>query len=259
MTYRVRNIAIAVGLALVAAMLTLFYITNYKRTVQQGESQVHVWVAARDVAAGKSGAELTKTHAFKEVEVAKRSVVPGAISSTDQVARLVLSQPVFAGEQVTLRRFTDVQAQGIRAQLKGTMRAVQVPGDANQLLAGTLKPGDHIDVVGNVKISNLAGVTNGVAATRIVLRDIDVLQVGSAPGAAKVDPNAQGSVVLAVTDTQVQKLYWVMRNAEWTFELRPVVDAADSSERMENLNSVLLDGMSNAQWQHFIQGARNFR
>jgi hypothetical protein len=65
--------------------------------------------------------------------------------------------------------------------------------------------------------------------------------------------------VLAVTDTQVQKLYFVLKNAEWTFELRPVVDAADSSERMESLNSVVLDGMSDAQWQHFIQGARNFR
>ena len=31
MTYRIRNILIAVGLALVAMLLTLFYITNYKR------------------------------------------------------------------------------------------------------------------------------------------------------------------------------------------------------------------------------------
>jgi Flp pilus assembly protein CpaB len=252
MTYRVRNIAIAVGLALVAAMLTLFYVTNYKRSVQQGESQVHVWVAAHDVVAGRSGAELAKNHAFKQVEVAKRSVVPGAISNPDEVSRLVLSQPLFAGEQVTLRRFTDVQAQGIRAQLKGTMRAFQMAGDPNQLLAGTLKPGDHVDVVSNLNLATTG--TANAHVDRIVLRDLLVLQVGSTPGTARVDANAQGSIVLAVTDTQVQKLFFVLKNTDWSLELRPVVDAADSSERLENIHTVLHDGLSQAAWNRVLMG-----
>ena len=37
MTYRIRNIAIAIALALVAALLVTFYVSNYKRRVQQGE------------------------------------------------------------------------------------------------------------------------------------------------------------------------------------------------------------------------------
>ena len=47
MTYRIRNIGIAVALAIVAALLTTFYVTNYKRTVQQGEDMVPVYVAAQ--------------------------------------------------------------------------------------------------------------------------------------------------------------------------------------------------------------------
>jgi len=49
MTYRIRNILIAVGLALVAMLLTLFYVTNYKRTVQKSTSGVAVYVAAKDL------------------------------------------------------------------------------------------------------------------------------------------------------------------------------------------------------------------
>ena len=33
MTYRLRNIVLAVGLAALAALLTSFYVANYKKTV----------------------------------------------------------------------------------------------------------------------------------------------------------------------------------------------------------------------------------
>ena len=60
---------------------------------------------------------------------------PGAISSAGQVHDLVVTQTVFAGEQVTTRRFGTRAQQGLRSQLHGTQRAFQLPGDANQLLA----------------------------------------------------------------------------------------------------------------------------
>ena len=62
MTYRIRNIGIAVALAIVAALLTTFYVTNYKRTVQQGEQKVPVYVAARDIPLGTPGADLSLIH-----------------------------------------------------------------------------------------------------------------------------------------------------------------------------------------------------
>jgi Flp pilus assembly protein CpaB len=255
MTYRVRNLVIAIGLALVAMMLTLFYVTNYKRSVQHGESQVQVWVAARDIPAGTSGAELVKKKAFKSVQVAKRGVVAGAISDTEQVEPLVLSQPLYAGEQVTVRRFQSTKAQGIVGQLKATMRAVSVPGSPDQLLAGTLKAGDHVDLVASI------GAAGGdFKATRIVLRDLLVLQAPNVSAAAKVDrSSADGSVILAVTDTQVQRLWYVVTQGDgsWTLELRPVVDAQDSSERLDGWVTVLSEGIGAKQWQHFEEG--NFR
>jgi Flp pilus assembly protein CpaB len=250
MTYRVRNIVIAVGLALVAAMLTLFYVTNYKKSVQHGESQVQVYVAAHDVPAGTSGAQLVKRHDLKVQRVAKRTVVAGAISNPEQVARLVLSQPVYSGEQVTLRRFDDVAVQGLRAQLKGTMRAVQVPGDPNQLLAGTLKAGDHVDVVASIGIDE-----DKPHIARIVLRDIPVLQVSAPPDAAHPSASDATSAVLEVSDTQVERLFYVMKNADWTLQLRPVIDATDSTERAENNSTALVDGLSNAERNRLQKGA----
>jgi len=236
MTYRIRNVAVAIGLALVAMLLTLFYVINYRRSVEHNQATVQVYVAAHNIAAGTAGNDIAHGHALKLASVPRRSVVPGAISDPDQVASLVLSQPLYAGEQVTLRRFTDVKAEGIVGQLKGTMRAVQIPGDPNQLLAGTLRAGDHVDIVANLQID--ANSSNH--AVRIVLRDLTVLQAPNAPSSA---PGSQGtSVIVAVTDTQVQRLYYVMKNADWTLELRPAVDSSDSPERLDTLRSVLTSG-----------------
>ena len=83
MTYRIRNVLIAVGLALVAMMLTLFYVTNYKRSVQKSTSGVPVYVAAQDLSTGTPGADIVKQNDLRVETVQKQDVVPGAISSPD--------------------------------------------------------------------------------------------------------------------------------------------------------------------------------
>ncbi len=240
MTYRIRNILVAVGLALVAMMLTLFYVTNYKRSVQRDSTSVAVYVASRDVPAGAAGADLVTQHDLRIEHVQRRAVVPGAISSPDQIKNVVLAGPLYAGEQVTLRRFTDVAAQGIRAQLKGTLRAVQIAGDPNQLLAGTLQAGDHVDLVANLRVTANTTAT----ASRIVLRDLTVLTGPTDSTLTKVSsPGGGTSAILAVSDTQVQRLFFALKNADWTLELRPVVDAADSAERIETIDSGIRGGV----------------
>ncbi len=239
MTYRIRNIVVAVGLALMAMMLTLFYVTNYKRSVESGVSSVKVYVAARDVPAGVTGADLVGKHDLELADVPKKSVVPGAITRPEQIRDLVLSEPLYAGEQVTTRRFSDVAAEGIRAQLKGTMRAVQVAGDQNQLLSGTLQAGDRVDLVASLRVDP----EKDARATRIVLRDLQVLGIPSETVSASVGSDAEAAVILAVSDTQVQRLFYVLKNADWTLQLRPVIDPSDSSERLETVDSVLTRGL----------------
>lgn len=247
MTYRVKNITIAVALALVAALLTSFYVTNYQRDVRKGETNVPVWVAARDIPAGTSGADVERKGMLAKSEIVRRSVVPGAISSPEQIAGLVATQPIYAGEQVSTRRFTAPSQRGIQAQLTGLQRAIVIPGDEHQLLAGTLRSGDKVDVVATFGV----GGTSGLPVTRIVLRDIEVLR---APGGGGGDSSkiSQGgdslAVMLKVTDTQVQKLHWVFTAAtKWHLELRPGTEAADSPENVESWYSVLREGVRQKQ------------
>ena len=237
MTYRIRNVAIAIGLALVAMLLTLFYVVNYRRTVEHSQATVQVYVAAHNIPAGTAGSSIVHSGALQATSIPRHGVVPGAISDPNQVASLVLTQPLYAGEQVTLRRFSDVHSEGIVGQIKGNMRAIQIPGDPNQLLAGTLKAGDHVDVLANLTTDG----QGSAHVTRIVLRDLTVLQAAGT-GPAVPGGNNNTSVIVAVTDTQVQRLYFVMKNADWTLELRPAIDASDRPERLDTLQTVLTSG-----------------
>ena len=246
MTYRIRNIGIAVALAVVAALLTTFYVTNYKRTVQQGEAKVPVYVASHDIALGTSGSDVAHRNMLRVEHVPKRSVVPGAISQPNQIDKLVAVEPIYAGEQVSTRRFRTAEEQGIRAQLKGNLRAMQVPGSQSQLLGGVLKEGDRVDVVGTWIMPE--GGQNHVS--RVVLRDLLVLQppdTTSVQGKIGSNPNEPFTALIAMTDAQSEKFWWVAKNGEWTLQLRAVSDATDSPDGIENSKSVAMDGLSAAQ------------
>src|SRR4029453_8399636 len=186
MNYRVKNIGIAVALAALAAILTSVYVVNYKRHVQNGEDKVPVYVAAHDIPAGTSGAEVIDQHMLKKVTVPHKAIVAGAISSPDQLSQYIATQDVFEGEQVSTRRFSPPKEQGLRAQIKGTQRAYQVEGDSHQLLAGTLKAGDHVDVVGTWEVKNPSqsgSSSDDAVVSRVVLRDLLVLTAAPADAA----------------------------------------------------------------------------
>jgi Flp pilus assembly protein CpaB len=246
MTYRLRNIAVAVGLALIAALLTTFYVANYKRHVRQAETTVKVYVAKRDIPQGTPGTALLAHGWVSTVDVVQRSVVPGAISSPAQVTALITAQNIYAGEQITLRRFANQAELGVRSQLRGTLRAISIPGSSDALLAGTLRDGDHVDLLSNFK----TGDCTTCLATRTVVRNLLVLRAptGGSAESKVVSGTGTVSVLLAVSDRkQEQKVWYTVNGANgWTLLLRPVANATDSPEDIETPVTILKDGASAA-------------
>lgn len=247
-TNRLWHVLAAVGLAVLAAMLTTFYVTNYKRNVQHSEAQVTVLVASRDIPVDTAGSEILSKHLLTEVSVARRQVVPGAISKPDQLSQLIATQPLYAGEQVTTRRFGTPAERGVRAQITGTQRAIEIDGDAHQLLAGTLRVGDHVDVVGAWTASDgNPDATNGKGGdvTRVFLHDLLVVSAPTAPAkSGSLAPSGGFAAQLRLTDAEAQRLEWMKAfGKDWRLVIRPPADSANSPRWYDNPETLLKDGV----------------
>jgi Flp pilus assembly protein CpaB len=259
MAYRARNILIAVALAAVAALLTSFYVTSYKRHVQRGEDHVTVLVAKQDINPGTTGDEATKMLVSEDIPRKARERIAGAITKPEQLTGLVATQKTLQGQVVTTRSFGSQTELGVRAQLKGTMRGFEIWGDSTQLLAGTLRAGDHVDFVGVL--------SNG--ASRVFVRNIKVLQAPTAPAVGSKLTSQIGAkswAMLALTDNQTQKIQFLLGDASsddnapkpdrWHLTLRPVVHDADSTDHVDTWWSVMTDGLTAAEKRLFGVGLK---
>jgi Flp pilus assembly protein CpaB len=232
-SYRFRHILIAIAFGLLAVLLTVFYVRHYKSNVDARVTLASVYVASRDIEPGTPGVQVP----LKLKQVPAGAIVSGAITSPAELRGLYVTQKINAGEQLILQRFGPIHASGIRGQIGPKMRILEVPGDEHQLLAGTIAPGDHVDVVANFKIPS--SLATPIAVSGVVLRNILVLQAAKKSSSGAVLNNSQqSSVLLALTDQEANRLFYVMQNADWSLEFRPPL-GTDSKQTLDWEGSVL--------------------
>jgi Flp pilus assembly protein CpaB len=226
--FRNRNLSLAAALGLAAAILTMLYVSRAQGSTKAPVvSSQPVLVATRDLPVGTSFSAAFAGGAIALRHLPAESVAPSALTGARAVDGRVVIQPIFKGEQVTAARLGPSAAQGLGANLHGSLRAIALAGDATQLLGSSLKPGDHVDVVVNVK-----GLAS--ARTRIALKDLLVLQAPTTSGSS-------GGLMttLQLTDKQVQALFWITRNGDWSLVLRPPAKAAVTAIRPTTQSDVL--------------------
>jgi pilus assembly protein CpaB len=233
-SYRTRNILIAAGLGLLAVVLTLVYVSHAKNSsAAVVAAPVQVLVASRNVPIGTSGATLAGATWLTTKSFQRSEVPAGAVTSKAQLAGLVAIQPTYKGEQLVAQRFGTTQQEGLLAVLHGANRVVQLPGDVNQVLAGTLKVGNTVDVVGSIKVPE----TGQTHVSTTFLRGLLVVGAPDKPDSGQ----SQTSVELRVTSSQAQRLFWLEKNADWSLLLRPATKAIDKSTPPTTAASLLED------------------
>jgi Flp pilus assembly protein CpaB len=239
LSYRLRNIVIALVFAAIAVTITFAYAASYRKHVDLQGRAVHVLVAARDIPVGTPSAALLTGHFARLASVPKSSEVPQAVESLSALRGLAVSQQIDAGEQLTARRFAAVAAHGVEAQLSGTLRAVEIAGSEDQVLAGTLETGERVDFVASLAVPE----GGQVHFTRIIARNLLVLTAPSPPKTAKLTTGQQTiPVVLAMTDSQAQAVYHVVAYGNWSLMLRPVTTPRDDAATVDSSASIIAGG-----------------
>jgi Flp pilus assembly protein CpaB len=227
-----------VALAVLAVVLIGIYIVSYRNSVTNGAGLVKVLVASRDIPAGTKGSAVASGGYLKTQTVPRRAVVPGSVVSGAPLTSLVSTDPIYKGEQITLRQFGPMAQAGIFAKFAGKQRAVALLGDPTQLLDGTLSDGDRVDVVATAKYSNF-GLQR--ATSRVVLRNLLVLEAPD--GKTEVSSSEKTSATLVMNDRQTQTMAWAMKNTTWFLALRPTKRPRDSKASVETLKTFLGRGL----------------
>lgn len=248
---RIRNLALPLGLAALAAILVGIYIASFRNSVTHGAGLVKVLVAARDIPAGTNGSTVAGGGYLGSQTVPRRAVVPGSVTSAAPLTSLVSGGTIYKGEQITLRQFKPIAQGGIFANFAGTERAVEVPGEPRQVLSGTVTAGDHVDVVANIKY-DVGSITR--ATSKVVLRNLLVLKSPDQSDKGTVGQQGSASITLAMTDTQSQTMLWTMQNGSWFLTLRPTSSPQDSRPSLDNLYSILGRGLPTSTTQKQIAG-----
>ena len=269
MSYSVRNIVIALILAVVAAGLVIMYTSNVQHNADKSIKTTTVVVSKGDIVAGTPLNTLVDGGAFTTRQVATKDVVPGAYTSiTSLNTSLATATNITAGAQVTPAMFSDSKDTAIVNQIHGTMRAVQLAFNANRVLGGTLKAGDHVDILGETTIqasANNSKYTQETVAGRIIT-NVEVLStydtgvatepLTSASGANSASGTDDGTggdaVILAVPQNLLPDLMLVRANGEFWMALRPGHGAQDTGISLATPCSIFGAGMTLAQLKNAL-------
>ncbi len=246
MSYSVRNIAIALVLGVVAAALVVAYTGSVKNQAAGEQQTTTVLVATSQIEAGTSLADALSAHEIAPRAVVRKDVIVGALTSLGQLgARDTIAEgTIAAGQQITAQSFAQRAAVGVRVQLQGTTRAEQIAIDKNAILGGTLRPGDHVDLVGTYQIATSSDHQEWVS--RIFARDVTVLSTSDYP-AAGTPASQDANVILALPDSVVPKVNFTLQAGDLYLVLRPAHGAEDSAPSIATTCRVLVDGLNKQQ------------
>ncbi|HEX5248661.1 MAG TPA: Flp pilus assembly protein CpaB [Gaiellales bacterium] len=278
MSYSVRNIVIALILAVVAAGLVIMYTSNVKHNADQSIKTTTVVVSKGDIVAGTPLNTLVDGGAFTTRQVATKDVVPGAFTSISSLnTSLATATNITAGAQVTPAMFSDSKDTAIVNQIHGTMRAVQLAFNANRVLGGTLKAGDHVDIFGEMTIQssrNNSTYSQQTVAGRVIT-NVEVLStydtgvasvpLTSASGANSASGTDDGSggdaVILAIPQNLLPDLMLIRGGGEFWMALRPSHGAQDTGASIATPCTTFGVGLTAVQVKNSlpicVSGAKN--
>jgi pilus assembly protein CpaB len=170
-----------------------------RRVAGAEDAQIGMVSVAAAAVAIPFGQKIELAH-IKMVELLEKSVPPGVYMTAEEVAGMIASVSILAGELLTQGRVVEhLGGSTLAAVLKPGMRAVSVRVNEIIGVAGFLLPGNRVDVLASRK----AGKTLSIST---ILHNINVLAVAQTASTDKNEPVLVRSVTLEVTPQQAEEL-----------------------------------------------------
>jgi pilus assembly protein CpaB len=218
---------VALVSALLAAALLLVFLNNYRDSVNGADDTASVLVAKALIEDGSPGDVVAEAELFQTTTVKVGDLKDGAISDPSNLEGKIATKDIYPGEQLVAGEFAPTTP-GVVNRLRGRNRAIAVPMDESHGMIGTVRTGDHVDILAGIGLQQSGG-DNRQATLRVIARDALVLKVPERQAAnVSSGPNSVKPTVLRVPDTVAARIAFAADVGKVWIVARPKVGAKDS-------------------------------
>lgn len=234
MSKRTLSLAAAIALAALGTMALVGYMRGLEEQTLSQIDSVAVLVAKETVPAGTSAEDATRRGLLVSADVPRKALVDGVITDVNDIKGRIAKVDIVRGEQVLRERFVAPAPSRGAFAIPAGHQAMSVDVAASPGVAGFVRAGDHVSVIGGAE-----------SRVGFIVQDVLVLTVG-----AKSEPKATtptgGSTVqsrvlltLAVTPIEAEKVAYAVLKGQIYFTLLPQSARAEATpgRAAENLFS----------------------
>ena len=221
-----RRRVLLVAAAVVAALgtvLVFLYVRGADNRAEDRFSTTDVLVATAQINQGESIASAAANGKLVLQPVAQGQILPGAVTTTTGLDKLVALTTIYQGEQIIPQKLGDDAAAASSLPIPAGKLAISVNLSDPARVAGFINPGAQVAI-----IYSGTNVATGQPFTRTLLDRATVLGVGSStptPVSGQTAQNAPAESVsrtlltLAVDQLDAQRILFAQGTGELTFAL----------------------------------------
>ena len=204
-----RTFLVGVGAVLLAALLLLVYLRNYRNSVKSTSAPVTALVAKRFIPKGTTALALARNGLFEVTVISKGALKEGAITDAGLLRGQVALADIYPGQQLTIADFgVTATSSALSGVLEGKWRAIAVTVDAQHGLVPQVQTGDHVDVY-----SQKAGVVG------LLKPNVEVLQAPNQVASGTTAPTS-ANYIFKVSVKDVPRFAYASQNTTLWFALR---------------------------------------
>ena len=214
-------ITVAATAAVLGGAILIMFLSAYRDSLTGADGTEKVLVANQLINPGSPADAIAEDKMYEITSVEKVDIEGAAVRDPDAIKGMVTTTPIYPGEQLATTDFRP-QDGSLGDEIRGRERAISLPLSAHAGLAGDLKVGDHVDVIGLFNVSD-TGSSTGKPVSKILMQDTLVMKVPSTEEG--VGTQSEPTVVLKATDEEAAELAYSSQNGVLWLTLRPAAGA----------------------------------
>ena len=228
-TTRRGSLLVGAAAAVLAGIILLAYLHQYRNSVNSASAPVSVLVAKNLIQKGTPGDIIGTSSQFQVASVPKGQLQVGALSDPAALSGRVAVTDIYPGQQLTAAYFAFAPPGTLQTKISGSDRAIAVQIDAEHGMVGQIGAGDHIDIFVGV---NRLGSGGTQPIIKLLMEDVTVLRAPLGTGT--------GLYTLRATGRQAAVLAYASDNGKLWFVLRPASGAKTVNPGFISAQSLLL-------------------